>query len=81
LFDRFESNDGETARVAYVVRKTSANERGLASVIEYSADPASQYRQADFELFISTFRYVTGDDIQDIAGEEITRPDGIPLFR
>jgi len=80
-FDRFESKTNENVKVAYVVRKGSANERGFASVIEYSIDSSSQYKQEDFESLISTFHYVAGDDIKDTAGEEIKRPNGIPLFR
>ena len=32
--DRFESKTNDNVKVAYVVRKSSANERGFASVIE-----------------------------------------------
>ena len=81
IFDRFESKKDENVKVAYVVRKSSANEHGFASMIEYSVDPSSQYQQQDFESLISTFHYVTEEDINYTAGEEIKRPDGIPLFR
>jgi hypothetical protein len=80
-FDRFESKSGADVSVAYVVRKGSANERGLASVIEYSIDSSGPYPLEDFESLISTFHYVAADEINDIPGEEIKRPDGIPLFR
>jgi hypothetical protein len=80
-FDRFELTSGADVSVAYVVRKGSANERGLASVIEYSTDSSGPYLQKDYESLISTFSYIPGDEINDIAGEEIQRPGGIPLFR
>jgi hypothetical protein len=72
-FDRFESKSGDKVIVAYVVRKSSANERGFASVIEYSIDSSSQYQQKDFESFISTFDYKDAKDIKLAVGEEIKR--------
>jgi len=72
-FDRFESKTDDTVTVAYVVRKSSANERGFASVIEYSLNPSSQYQQKDFEFFISTFQYKGAKEIKSAAGEEIKR--------
>ena len=70
-FDRFESRTDSNVKVAYVVRKGSANERGFASVIEYSVNSSGQYRQKDFESFISTFQYKSAKDIKSAAGEEI----------
>jgi hypothetical protein len=55
------------------VRKSSANERGFASVIEYSLDSSSQYQRKDFESFISTFQYEGAKEIKSAAGEEIKR--------
>lgn len=72
-FDRFESKKNDDVRVAYVVRKSSANERGFASAIEYSVNSSSQYRQDDFESYISTFRYATAKSIKSAAGEEVKR--------
>jgi hypothetical protein len=73
LFDRFESKSNDHVKVAYVVRKGSANERGFASVIEYSLNSSSQYQQKDFESFISTFQYKGAKEIKSAAGEEIKR--------
>ena len=70
-FDRFESKTDDHVKVAYVVRKGSANERGFASVIEYSLNSSSQYQQKDFESFLSTFRYLGAKEIKSAAGEEI----------
>ena len=80
-FDRFESKSDDNVNVVYVVRKSSANERGFASLIEYSLNSSSQLQQKDYESLISTFHYITGKDIKFITGEEIKRPNGIPLFR
>ena len=70
-FDRFESKTDDHVKVAYVVRKGSANERGFASVIEYSLNSSSQYQQKDFESFLLTFRYLRAKEIKSAAGEEI----------
>ena len=72
-FDRFESRSTDNVKVAYVVRKSSANERGFASVIEYSLESSSQYQQKDFESFISTFQYKGAKEIKSATGEEIKR--------
>jgi len=71
IFDRFESKTDDHVKVAYVVRKGSANERGFASVIEYSLNSSSQYQQKDFESFLSTFQYKGAKEIKTAAGEEI----------
>jgi hypothetical protein len=80
-FDRFESKSDDKVKVVYVVRKSSANERGFASLIVYTFNSSSQYQQEDFESLISTFHYGTAKDIKLAAGDEIKRPNGIPLFR
>jgi hypothetical protein len=72
-FDRFESKTKDTVNVGYVVRKSSANARGFASVIEYFVNSSSQYRQQDYESFISTFRYTGGNDMKSLVGEEIKK--------
>jgi len=70
-FYRFESKTDDRVKVAYVVSKSSSNERGFASVIEYSLNSSSQYQQKDFESFLSTFRYLGAKEIKSAAGEEI----------
>jgi len=70
IFDRFEWKTEKIVKVAYVVRKGSANERGFASVILYTVNSSSQYQQKDFESFISTFKYETPEDIKSAVGEE-----------
>ena len=81
IFDRFESGNNTHVKVVYVGRKSTANARGFANIIEYSIDSSSQYQQEDFEALILTFHYIAAEDIQDTAGEEIKRPNDIPLFR
>ncbi|MFA5268931.1 MAG: hypothetical protein WC379_13250 [Methanoregula sp.] len=72
-FDRFESTlDGKT-RIAYVVRKSSANERGYASVLFFSSDTSNPFEKEDFEKVVSSFRYLTGNTVGTMAGEEIPR--------
>jgi hypothetical protein len=70
-FDRFESKTDNDVKVAYVVRKISANERGFASVIGYSLNTSSEYQQVDFESLISTFDYKDAKEIKSAVGEEI----------
>jgi hypothetical protein len=72
-FDRFESKIGDTVKVAYVVRKKSANERGFASVIEYAVNASSTYQQANLESFIATFQYKGAKEIKTVSGEETTK--------
>jgi hypothetical protein len=59
-FNRFESKGIRTA-VSYVTRKTSANERGYASLIRYYVSPGEC--QDEIEQIIHTFRYLTAREI------------------
>ena len=72
-FDRFESKSYDNIDVAYVVKKSSANERGFASLIEYSLNSSSKDQQKNFESFISTFQYKGAKEIKSATGEEIKR--------
>jgi hypothetical protein len=72
-FDRFESVLGGMIRVGYVARKTSANERGYASVLFFSADTGNPFEKEDFEKVVSSFRYFSGSDAKTLYGEEIPR--------
>jgi hypothetical protein len=72
-FDRFESVLGGIIRVGYVARKTSANERGYASVLFFSADTGNPFEKEDFEKVVSSFRYFSGSDAGTVSGEEIPR--------
>ena len=73
IFDRFESKSDDFVKVAYVVRKGSANERGFASVIIYSLTSPRGYQQKDFESFILTFHYLKAKEVKLSPGEEIKK--------
>ena len=72
-FDRFESVLGGIVRVGYVARKTSANERGYASVLYFSVDTVNPFEKEDFEKVVSSFRYFSGSDAGTLSEEEIPR--------
>jgi hypothetical protein len=72
-YDRFESSSGNTTHTAYIVHKSSANERGYASVLVYSADSGNRFEKEDFEKIIASFRYFSGDEAGTVAGTEIPR--------
>jgi len=72
-YDRFESSSGNTTHVAYIVQKSSANERGYASVLVYAADTGNRFEKEDFEKIIASFRYFPGDEAGTMPGQEIPR--------
>ncbi|MGB9175321.1 MAG: hypothetical protein WCB46_01110 [Methanoregula sp.] len=73
IYDRFEStSDGKTS-VAYVARKSSANERGYTNVIVFVANTSHRFEKEDFEKIVASFRYFSGSDASSMPGEEITR--------
>jgi uncharacterized membrane protein YgcG len=78
VYDRFESASGDRTTVAYVARKGSANERGYASVITFTADTDNRFEKDDFERIVSSFRYFSAGVAGTIPGEEI--PHGNPPF-
>jgi hypothetical protein len=74
-YDRFESSaDGNTS-VAYLAGTNSANERGYASVLVFSARDSNRFEQEDFEKVVSSFRYFTRDSAGIVTGEEIPHYD------
>lgn len=72
-YDRFESDAGGKTTVAYVARKGSANERGYASVIVFTADDSRRFEKEDFEGVVSSFRYFSADAANTTPGQEIER--------
>jgi hypothetical protein len=72
-YDRFESTSDGKTRVAYVARKTSANERGYASVLFFTANTSNQFEKSDFEKVVSSFRYPIGSSVKTTPGEEIPK--------
>jgi hypothetical protein len=72
-YDRFESTSDGKTHVAYVARKTSANERGYASVLVFVADTSNRFEKEDYEKIVSSFRYFSGSSASSMPGEEIPR--------
>lgn len=72
-FDRFESATDGTTNVSYVARKTSANERGYASVLFFTANTSSRFEKEDYEKIVSSFRYFEGTSASAMPGGEIER--------
>ena len=71
IFDRFESVSESKTNVSYIVRGTSANERGYVNVIVFSANTSNRFEKEDFETVVSSFRYFRGTAASDEPGEEI----------
>jgi hypothetical protein len=75
-YDRFESTSGGKTNVAYVTRKSSANERGYASVLVFSADNSNRFEKDDFEKIVASFKYFSAGSASAMPGDEIQRTDG-----
>lgn len=73
VFDRFESAGTDKTQVAYVARKSSANDIGFSSVLFYTADTTKQFEKDDFEDVVSTFTYLTKESKSTAPGTEIPR--------
>jgi len=71
--DRFESDAGGKTHVAYVVRKGSANERGYASVLVFTADDSDRFQKDDYERVVASFRYFSAHAAADMPGTDIPR--------
>ena len=72
-YDRFESTSDGKTHVAYVAQKSSANERGYASVLVFVADDSNRFEKDDFEKVVSSFRYFSGSSASTMPGDEIPR--------
>lgn len=70
-YDRFESTGEGKTKVSYVVRKSSANERGYVSVLVFTARDSNRFEKEDFEKVVSSFRYFSGGSASTEPGEEI----------
>lgn len=73
IYDRFESASGDRTQVAYVARKTSANERGYASVLFFTTNTSNRFEKEDYEKVVSSFRYMSGNNAKTAVGEEIPK--------
>jgi hypothetical protein len=70
-YDRFESSLAGTTNVSYVVRKSSANELGYASVLSFTTRGSHPDELSEFTRVVSSFRYFTGSEAGNIPGTEI----------
>jgi uncharacterized membrane protein YgcG len=70
-YDRFESRAGGNTTVAYLPNANSANERGYASVLVFTARDCNKFDTEDFEAVVSSFRYFSAGSAGTMPGEEI----------
>lgn len=75
-YDRFESAAADKTDVACVVRKSSTNERGFASMLVFSADNSDRFQKDDSEKVVSSFRYFPAQSAGTMPGREIERTNG-----
>jgi uncharacterized membrane protein YgcG len=73
VYDRFETTSHGKATVGYVARKGSANERGYASVLVFTADTSDRFEKEDFEKIVASFRYFSKSSAGTMPGTEIPR--------
>jgi len=74
-YDRFESRADGNTTVAYLADANSANERGYASVLVFTARDSNRFEREDFEKVVSSFRYFSVRSAGTIEGEEIPHYD------
>jgi hypothetical protein len=70
--DPYSGTPGKT--VVFIGNKASANERGYLPVMIYTMTPDGTLSQATYENMVKSFRYYTGRNIGNAAGEETDRP-------
>jgi hypothetical protein len=70
-YDRFESSLAGTTNVSYVVRKSSANELGYASVLYFTTKGSNPEEMSEFTRVVSSFHYFTGKEADSTPGTEI----------
>jgi hypothetical protein len=71
-YDRFESSLAGTTNVSYVVRKSSANELGYASVLFFTTKGSDPEELSEFTRVVSSFHYFTGKEADTTPGTEIS---------
>ena len=70
-YDRFESPSAGMTRVSYIMRGSSATERGYVSMLVFTARDSNRFEKEDFEKVVSSFRYFSGKSADTEPGEEI----------
>lgn len=86
-YDRFESRSAGYTSVAYIMDTNSANERGYACVLVFTARDCNRFEKEDFEKVVSSFRHypvsasaaTPGVDIPlyDLTGATLSRKDAV----
>lgn len=74
-YDRFESSGEGNTTVAYLADTNSANERGYASVLVFTARDSNRFEREDFEKVVSSFRYFSTRSASTVPCEEIPHYD------
>ena len=74
-YDRFESRADGNTTVAYLADTNSANERGYASVLVFTARDSNRFEREDFEKVVSSFRYFSTGSASSVPCEEIPHYD------
>ena len=74
-YDRFETRADGNTTVAYLADTNSANERGYASVLVFTARDSNRFEMEDFEKVVSSFRYYSRESAVTIPCEEIPHYD------
>jgi hypothetical protein len=70
-YDRFEGRANGNTTVAYIANTNSANERGYASVLAFTARDCNRFEKEDFEKVVSSFRYFSRSSAGTQPGAEI----------
>jgi len=86
-YDRFESTSDGWTNVSYIIRGSSANERGYISVLVFTARDSNPFEKEDLEKVVSSFRYfdkksagtAPGEEIPlfDVSGDPVPRDSGV----
>jgi len=86
-YDRFESRSAGNTSVAYIMDTNSANERGYAGVLVFTARDCNRFELEDFEKVVSSFRYYprssgatvpgTVIPLYDLSGTAVPQKDSV----
>lgn len=89
--DRFESTSAGMTRVSYIMRGSSANERGYTGMLVFTARDSNRFEKEDFEKVVSSFRYFSGKSagtepgevipLFDLSGNALSRDGGSSLVK
>jgi len=74
-YDRFEIRADGNTTIAYLADTNSANERGYASVLVFTARESNRFEREDFEKVVSSFRYFSTGSTSSVPCGEIPHYD------